>query len=153
MSSDSKLYKVLTANGRSHPYGMIASSEVVRGIPSGCSLVKCTDNLFLADNNGKLFIYDNEKETLKELFSLPNTNEADGFVTEISLSPDVILPVEVLNDSMRIGNDIFKVAVKKAEEKLLVIQFEDGDVILFDTSRFLLYGFINKKFICGYVEV
>ena len=51
------------------------------------------------------------------------------------------------------GEEGFPVTVRKVQDKMLLIEFEEGEAILFDTSRFLLYAFVGGEFLCGYVEV
>ena len=43
--------------------------------------------------------------------------------------------------------------VYEASEKFYLIEEENGDVILADASRFLLYARIGGEFIGGYLEV
>lgn len=149
---ETKLWNVLTADGSKTPYGMAESLEI-RDLPEGSTSVKCTDTLFLVRTEGKAALYDSRTETMNKLSAYDVTDEADGFSTEISMAPDVILPAEFADGKMVIADTVFPVTVRKAEEKMLIIQFEEDETVLFDTSRFLLYAYVNDRFFCGYVEV
>ena len=150
---ETRLWNVLTDTGSKRPYGMTESLEITDRVPQGSRTVKISDDLFMTEADGKLSIFCNSDGKFTGPADLLLTDEADGFVTEISLAPEVILPAEFSEGRLKIGAEEFRVQVRKAGEKMLLIGFEDGDVMLFDTSRFLLYAFCGEKFICGYVEV
>lgn len=151
--SDDRLYNVLTAQGSRAPYGMTESLEISGKVPEGSVSVKCSDSLFLVKTEDCVRLFSEEDGQLRPAESFPEDGEADGFRTEISLATDVILPVEFGKDRLVIGETEFHVAIRRAAEKMLLIEFETGELMLFDTSRFLLYAFTGGRFICGYVEV
>ena len=150
---ETRLWNVLTDTGSKRPYGMTESLEIADKVPQGNCTVKISDDLFMTEGGGKIGIFCSSDGKITDPADLPLTDEADGFVTEISLAPEVILPAKFSEGLLRIGAEEFRVQVRKAGEKMLLIGFDEGDVMLFDTSRFLLYAFSGEKFICGYVEV
>ncbi|MBP0970231.1 MAG: hypothetical protein J5744_08810 [Oscillospiraceae bacterium] len=148
-----KLWNTITAGGHSKPYGMTDSQELAGKIPEGSAAVKCSDDLFLVKTDGRLKLYSKETEVSASPDIYQQTDEADGFRTEISLAPDVILPAAFSAGGLTLGEEGFTVTVRKVQDKMLLLEFEEGDAILFDTSRFLLYAFVDGEFLCGYVEV
>ena len=148
-----KLWNTITAGGQKKPYGMTESQELAGKIPEGSAAVKCSDELFLVKTDGGLKLYSKEKEGFTSPDSYQQTDEADGFKTEISLAPDVILQAAFSAGEITLGEEGFPVTVRKVTDKMLLLEFEEGEAILFDTSRFLLYAFVDGEFLCGYVEV
>ena len=125
----SRLWNVLTADDKKKPYGMTQTHEIGR-MPEDSAAVQCTDRVFL----------------------VRAVHEADGFKTEISFAPAVILPTEFKDGSIVIGEEEFPVITRGIGEDILLLQIEDDELIVFDRSRFLLYACIKGEFICGYVE-
>lgn len=148
-----KLWNTITADGSKKPYGMIESLELAGKLTEDSKAVKCDDDIFLIRTKDGLKVYDTGTEQFTEPDSFPVTDEATGFKTEISLAPGVILTAEFTDGMMTIENEKLPVTVRKIREKMLILQFEAGETMLFDTSRFLLYVFAGEEFICGYVEV
>ena len=148
-----KLWNIITDAGQKKPYGMTDSLELAGKVPEGSVAVKCSDDLFLVKTEEGLRVYRTENSELEAAGSFPPATDADGFRTEISMAPDVILPAEFTEGMIKLGEDTIPVTVRKVREKMLLLDFEGQDAILFDTSRFLLYAFIDGEFFCGYVEV
>lgn len=148
-----KLWNIITADGSRKPYGMTESLELAGKIPEESKAVKCDDDIFLVMVKDGLKVYSTGTGQFAEPDSFPVTDAADGFKTEISLAPEVILPTEFTAGGITIGNEELPVTVRKIREKMLILQFGEGEAMLFDTSRFLLYAFAGEEFICGYVEV
>ena len=148
-----KLWDAITAAGQKRPYGMTESQELDGKVPEGSVSVKCSDDIFLVKTAEGLKVYCSEDGTLADPGYFVQTTETDGFRTEISLAPDVILPAELSGETFRLGETELPVSVRKVREKMLLLCFEEGEAVLFDVSRFLLYAFTGGEFICGYVEV
>lgn len=148
-----KLWNRITADGSKKPYGMTESLELAGKLSEDSKAVKCDDDIFLVKTKDGLKVYSTDTEKFSEPDSFPVTEEAAGFKTEISLAQDVILPTGFADGMIMIGDEEFPVTVRKIREKMLLLQFEEGEAMLFDTSRFLLYAFAGGEFICGYVEV
>lgn len=152
--SRKSLSDILTARGKSHPYGMPESLETDGRVPSGSVSVKIRDRLFLVRNGNDIFLYDGEEEKVIWPSDCPADNSLDGFSRELSFAPDVILQAEFGNGMLMAGGEGFGITVRKAGEKLLLIGLEEtGDLIVFDVSRFLLYACIDGRFMLGYMEV
>ena len=150
---ETKLWNVLTAHGTKAPYGMTESLETEGKVPEGSVSAKISDSLYLVKTGEGVMVYDREEGQLRKPESFPATEEADGFGREISLATDLILYAEFSDGKLTVSGTEFPVTVRKVAEKMLLIEFEEGEVMLFDTSRFLLYAFAGEKFICGYAEV
>ncbi len=148
----SRLWNVLTADDTKKPYGMTQTHEIGR-MPEDSAAVKCTDRVFLVRVGGYAEVLDAESQMLSLADSYPAVHEADGFKTEISFAPGVILPTEFKDGSIVIGEEEFPVITRGIGEDILLLQIEDDELIVFDRSRFLLYACIKGEFICGYVEV
>ncbi len=147
-----RLFGVLTSDRKSHPYGLIPSLELEDRFP-GARCVKITDSLFLTETEDGAVIYDEEKECCLPEEGLSDSDKLDGFITEISMAPDVILSAEFSHGKAVIGGEEFGISVKEVTEKMLLIRFGEKDVLFADISRFLLYGYAGGEFICGYIEV
>ena len=148
----SKLWNVLTADDTVKPYGMPETKEI-GNMPDDSSAVKCSDRLYLVRVGGYVGFLDSKTEDISYADDCPSTHEADGFKTEISFAPNVILPAEFRDGSIIIGDTEFPVIVRSINGDMMILAIEDDEVILFDRSRFLLYACIKGEFICGYVEV
>ena len=90
-----KLWNIITADGSRKPYGMTESLELAGKIPEESKAVKCDDDIFLVMVKDGLKVYSTGTGQFAEPDSFPVTDAADGFKTEISLAPEVILPTEV----------------------------------------------------------
>lgn len=148
-----RLMNVLTEGGSRKPYGMALSLEADGRIPKGCASAKCTDTLFLVRSEDGAKLYDSATGKLTVPEDYPETDRADGFVTEISLAPDVILKAVFRPGQMVIGEEALNITARDLGGNVLLFQTEYGDVLLMDVSRFLLYALTDGRFICGYVEV
>ena len=148
-----ELLNIATAGGQKKPYGMALSLEIKDLLPEGCEAVKCTDTLFLVRTEKGAGLFDTSSGKLSASGDYPETDRADGFATEISLAPGVILKAEFAPGKLILGDDALPVTVRDLGGNILLICTEEGDVILMDVSRFLLYALADGKFICGYVEV
>ena len=147
-----RLFEVLASGGNSRPYGMIPSLELAEKFP-GAQCVKCTDSLFLVRTEERTFLYDDELGKTLAPQELPETDALNGFSREISMAPDVILLAEFSDGKVRLGEEEFTASVREVSGKMDLVLFEEGDMILADISRFLLYGSAGGEFICGYLEV
>lgn len=147
-----RLFNVLTSGGSVHPYGMISSLEIEDRFP-GAQSVKVTDSLFLVDTQDGVRIYDAESDSCRAPHDYQATGKLDGFITEISMAPDVIFPASFSEAKAVLGTEEFSISAGEVTEKMILIMFEEGDVILADISRFLLYGYVGGEFVCGYIEV
>jgi len=108
----------------------------------------------LFNTNGEIVGVINAKlGKLSDFLEYPETNRADGFVTELSLAPGVILKAEFASGQLILEEEKLPITVREVGEKVLLIKTEESDVILIDVSRFLLYASVSGEFICGYVEV
>ena len=65
----------------------------------------------------------------------------------------MILKAEFKQGQLTLGDKPLPVTVRDVGGNVLLLEAEDGDVILMDVSRFLLYALTDEKFICGYIEV
>ena len=148
-----RLYDAITASGQKKPYGMTPSLEIEDKIPQGSEAVKCTDSLYLVRTEDGAKLYDTVTGKLSASNGYPETDRADGFVTEISLAPGVILKTEFNPGQLVLEDEEIPVTVKKAGRNVLMIETNEGDMSLMDVSRFLLYALVDGQFVCGYVEV
>ncbi len=152
--SGKSLSDILTAGGKSHPYGMPESRETDGRVPSLSVSVKIRDRLFLVRNGKEIFLYDGEEGKAIRPLDCPVDNSLDGFSRELSFAPDVILQAEFGDGMLKTGGEGFEITVRKAGEKLLLIELkETGDLIVFDVSRFLMYACLDGRFMLGYMEV
>ena len=148
-----KLFNAITAGGQKEPYGMTLSLEIKDNIPNESEAVKCTDNLYLVRTGDSVKLFDSTAAILSDILDYSETDRADGFVTELSLAPGVILKAEFASGQLILDKEKLSVTVREVGKNVLLIRTEENDVILMDVSRFLLYAFISGKFMCGYVEV
>ncbi len=148
-----KLFNAITAGGQKEPYGMTLSLEIKDNIPNESEAVKCTDNLYLVRTGDSVKLFDSTAAILSDILDYSETDKADGFVTELSLAPGVILKAEFASGQLILDKEKLSVTVREVGKNVLLIKTEENDVILMDVSRFLLYAFISGKFMCGYVEV
>lgn len=148
-----KLFNAITAGGQKEPYGMTLSLEIKDNIPNESEAVKCTDNLYLVRTGDSVKLFDSTAAILSDILDYSETDRADGFVTELSLAPGVILKAEFASGQLILDKEKLSVTVREVGKNVLLIKTEENDVILMDVSRFLLYAFISGKFMCGYVEV
>ncbi len=148
-----RLLNAITAGGKKKPYGMTLSLEIKDRIPHGSEAVKCTDNLFLVSTENGIKLFDSAAGKLFDCSDCPKTDRIDGFVTELSLAPGVILKAEFAPGQLILEGEKLPITVREVDGNVLLMETEESDVILMDVSRFLLYAFISGKFMCGYVEV
>ena len=148
-----RLFNAITAGGQKRPYGLTLSLEIEDMVPHGSEAVKCTDSLYLVRTGDGVKLFDSAAGKLSDFLEYPETNRADGFVTELSLAPGVILKAEFASGQLIMEEEKLPITVREVGEKVLLIKTEESDVILIDVSRFLLYASVIGEFICGYVEV
>lgn len=148
-----RLFNAITAGGQKRPYGLTLCLEIEDMVPHGSEAVKCTDSLYLVRTGDGVKLFDSVAGKLSDFLEYPETNRADGFVTELSLAPGVILKAEFASGQLILEEEKLPITVREVGEKVLLIKTEESDVILIDVSRFLLYASISGEFICGYVEV
>lgn len=148
-----RLFNAITAGGQKRPYGLTLSLEIEDMVPHGSEAVKCTDSLYLVRTGDGVKLFDSAAGKLSDFLEYPETNRADGFVTELSLAPGVILKAEFASGQLILEEEKLPITVREVGEKVLLIKTEESDVILIDVSRFLLYASVIGEFICGYVEV
>ena len=148
-----RLYDAITAGSQKKPYGMTLSLEIEDKIPLGSEAVKCTDSLYLVRMVDGAKLYDTAAGKLSVPKDYPETDRADGFLTEISLAPGVILKAEFAQGYLVLEDEKTPVIVRDIGENILLMETNEGDVLLMDVSRFLLYALVDGQFVCGYVEV
>ena len=148
-----RLFNAITAGGQKRPYGLTLCLEIKDMIPHGSEAVKCTDSLYLVRTGDGVKLFDSTAGKLSDLLEYPETNRADGFVTELSLAPGVILKAEFASGQLVLEEEKLPVTVRDLGNNVLLVEAEEGDVILIDVSRFLLYALADGNFICGYIEV
>ena len=148
-----RLFNAITAGGQKRPYGLTLCLEIADMVPHGSEAVKCTDSLYLVRTRDGVKLFDSAAGKLSDFLEYPETNRADGFVTELSLAPGVILKAEFASGQLIMEEEKLPITVREVGEKVLLIKTEESDVILIDVSRFLLYASVSGEFICGYVEV
>ena len=148
-----RLFNAISDGGQKKPYGMTLSLEIKDKLPEGYEAVKCTNSLYLVRTINGAKIYDIVTEKLSVPQDYPETDRADGFVTEISLAPGVILKAEFTPGQLVLEDGKLPITVSDVGGNVLLMETNEGDVILMDVSRFLLYALVDGQFVCGYVEV
>ena len=148
-----RLFNAITAGGQKRPYGLTLCLEIEDMIPHGSEAVKCTDSLYLVRTGDGVKLFDSSAGKLSDFLEYPETNRADGFVTELSLAPGVVLKAEFASGQLVLEEEKLPVTVRDLGNNVLLVEAEEGDVILIDVSRFLLYALADGNFICGYIEV
>ena len=149
--SENRLWNTVT--GGKHPYGLIPVTELSGGSFKGKTIVKCADDLYLIGGEEECVLYERKTGRMQRPEEMRETAALDGFETELSFAPDCILKAAFSEGTMKLGDEAFAVKVYEASEKFYLIEEENGDVILADASRFLLYARIGGEFIGGYLEV
>ena len=148
-----RLFNAITTGGQKRPYGLTFCLEIEDMIPNGSEAVKCTDNLYLVRTGDGVKLFDSSAGKLSDFLEYPETNRADGFVTELSLAPGVVLKAEFASGQLVLEEEKLPVTVRDLGNNVLLVEAEEGDVILIDVSRFLLYALADGNYICGYIEV
>lgn len=148
-----RLFNAITAGGQKKPYGMTLSLEIQDRIPQGSEAVKCTDSLYLVRTEDGAKLFDSAAGKLFKPGDYPETDRTDGFSTEISLAPGLIIKTEFTSGHLVLEEEKLPVTVRDLGNNVLLVEAEEGDVILIDVSRFLLYALADGNFICGYIEV
>ena len=148
-----RLFNAITAGGQIRPYGLTFCLEIEDMVPHGSEAVKCTDSLYLVRTGDGVKLFDSSAGKLSDFLEYPETNRADGFVTELSLAPGVVLKAEFASGQLVLEEEKLPVTVRDLGNNVLLVEAEEGDVILIDVSRFLLYALADGNYICGYIEV
>ncbi len=149
-----RLWNILTGGGEKKPCSAVPAEELSEF--AGLLYTKYADRGYLVVKDGSAFLYNSEEPDpeLRPLSAFPKDTGLTGFETEISFSPGVILPASFGENGLTIAEESLPASIRKAGEKLMAILFTGTeDVILFDTSRFLFYGFVDGKLILGNAEV
>ena len=147
----SEFWKLITENAEKKPYGMILTEEL-----PGTQAVKVTDDLYFFADGGECFVVDRKAPARirKALSEFPDSDELSGFSTELSFAPQVILKARFERGQMILSDSVFAVSEKKLTDKLAAVLLHGGgDILLVDTSRFLLYAYSEGRYICGTMEV
>ncbi len=145
---------LFTENGKSKLYGMITTEEVRDVFPEG-SAVKVEEDLFLVRENGSLFLLDKKdpENARGPLTRFEKTDELVKFETEVSLASGTILPALFGEDTLKLGDTDVPAEFRKINGKFFLALLPEGDVLVLDLSRFLLYASIGGEFVTGYIEV
>ncbi len=129
--------------GADRPYAPPASLELAEDDGA----IKCGEALYLSGKGGKNLFYHGGMTFAPE--TLPLTDELSGWTAELAMAPALVLPCDFGDGTASIEGG--RLECRKLGEKLYVLTAE-GSVILLDTSRFLLYGFVGGKAAGGYIR-